>query len=177
VVLTPIALREGDSAFESGNYAGAARSYELYLQSNPKSEDLDFIVFKFGVSQSLSGIVAREVASREDFNRLIREFPKSAWVAPARMILSLQAEKERLQADSIRLQAETERLQTSQKTGDETIKQLNDELDRSHADTAGLKTEIAQLQADRKSRDDKIKLLTDELDKIKKIDLDGRRGR
>jgi hypothetical protein len=112
----PAALVDGEAAFANGEYARAARAYDTYLQSKPQMSEPDRILFRFGVSQSMSGVAALESASSGTFNQLIRDYPKSVFIAPARMILSLRSDIARLQAD--------------QKTRDDKIKQLNDELDR-----------------------------------------------
>jgi uncharacterized phage infection (PIP) family protein YhgE len=166
--VSPAALRDGESAFESRDFARAARSFESYLQSNPQAEDIDSVLFKYAVAQSLSGVTARETASSDNFNQLIREFPQSVYVPSAQMILSLRA-------DIAGLRANTERIQGDQKTRDDTIRQLTDQLARAQADFVRAQSDKAQMQSDQKGLNDKIKQLNDELDKLKKIDLDRRR--
>jgi len=95
----PAALTDAESAFESRDFLRAAVSYELYFQSKPQSNDLDRIQFRYGVAQSLSGVTGLESASTDTFNQLIREFPNSPWVPPARMEITLQDDIARLQAD------------------------------------------------------------------------------
>ena len=54
--------RISESAFDAADYATAAKSYEAYLQSNPKR--LKWIGFTSPrLSQALSGVLTREVAS------------------------------------------------------------------------------------------------------------------
>jgi hypothetical protein len=116
VAVMPPALRDGESAYNNGDFVRAARSYDEYLQSRPQASDMDRILFRLAVAQSMSGVPASAAAGNETFNQLIRDFPQSPYVPPARVILSLRADIVRLQAD--------------QKTRDDKIKQLNDELDK-----------------------------------------------
>jgi len=109
--VVPIALMNAESAFESGDFLRAAVSYEFYFQSMPQSNDLDRIRFRYGVAQSLSGVEVLEAASTDTFRQLIRDFPTSPYVPPARMAITLQADIARLQTDK------------SQR--DEKIRQLN----------------------------------------------------
>ena len=100
-VVTPVpaALIEADSAFDAGDYLRAAVSYDFYFQSRPQSNEMDRIRFRFGVAQSLSGVSGMEAASSDTFNKLIRDYPDSSFVGPARMALALQGEIARLQSD------------------------------------------------------------------------------
>jgi outer membrane protein assembly factor BamD (BamD/ComL family) len=106
-----VALTDAESAFESGDFLRAAVSYDFYFQSRPQSNDLDRIRFRYGVAQSLSGVTVLESASTETFKLLIRDFPNSSYVPPARM--------------AIELQANIARLQTDKSQRDERIRQLN----------------------------------------------------
>jgi outer membrane protein assembly factor BamD (BamD/ComL family) len=112
----PAALLEADSAFDSGDFAKAARSYASYLQSNPQTSGMDRILFRFVVAQSLNVAAPKDLSVNDALNRLIREFPHSAYVEPSQVILNLRADIARSQADV--------------KAREETIRQLNDELER-----------------------------------------------
>jgi len=114
-VVVPIALVEGDTAFDSGDFTQAVRWYTAYLQSYPEASGTDRVLFRLGVSQS-SNAAPKDPAGNDAFNRLIREYPQSTYLAPARMILSLRAEIVRLQSDA--------------KAREERVKQLSDELER-----------------------------------------------
>jgi peptidoglycan hydrolase CwlO-like protein len=164
----PAALREAESAYDSGDYAEAARSYEVYFESAPQADDLDRSRFQFGVAQSLSGVTAGEAAGKEAFNALIRDFPHSPYVAPARMVLALNANIAQLEAEKTRLQAE-------QKTRDDEIGKLNTDAVARLTEIGSLQADKARLQAEQKTRDDKIKQLNEDLDKLKRIDVDKRR--
>ena len=109
--VVPAALTNAESAFETGDFLRAAVSYELYFQSKPQSNDLDRLRFRYGVAQSLSGVEVLESASSDTFQQLIRDFPNSPYVPPARMAITLQADIARLQADKLQR--------------DEKIRQLN----------------------------------------------------
>jgi len=110
----PVALMEGDSAFDSGDCAQAVRSYTAYLQTDPHSNGVDRILFRLGVAQSMCS--PKDVAATDTLNRLLREYPQSSYSAPAQLILNLRADIAKAQTDA--------------KSRENTIKQLNDELDR-----------------------------------------------
>jgi outer membrane protein assembly factor BamD (BamD/ComL family) len=95
----PVTLTEAESAFAGGDFLKAAVSYSFYFQTRPQSNDLDRIRFKYGVAQSLSGVTVLEDLSTDTFKQLIRDYPDSVYVPPARMALALQANLARLQVD------------------------------------------------------------------------------
>jgi outer membrane protein assembly factor BamD (BamD/ComL family) len=107
----PAVLTDAEALFESGDFLKAAVSYDFYFQSRPQSNDLDRIRFRYGVAQSLSGVADLETASTDTFKLLIRDFPNSPYVPPARM--------------AIELQGNIARLQTDKAQRDERIRQLN----------------------------------------------------
>jgi len=113
--ILPLALAEAESAWEAADYATAAKAYEVYLQSKPKTADMDRILLRFGVSQALSGVLAREKASNDTFNQLIKEYPKSPYALSAGRVIAMQAERQRLQ-------------KVDQTAKDEEIQKLKDEL-------------------------------------------------
>jgi hypothetical protein len=174
-VVIPAALREAESAFDSGDFARSARAFESYLDTNPQTEDMDGIWFRYAVAQSRSGVPDREAASSDAFIRLIRNFPQSRYVPVAQTILALRANIAQMQADALRTQTETMRLQAEQNAQDKQIGQLTDDLNRAEAEKGQQYAEIARLASEQKALNDKIKSLNDDLDKLKKIDLDRRR--
>jgi outer membrane protein assembly factor BamD (BamD/ComL family) len=99
--LLPAALAEAESAYDSADFATAAKSYEAYLQSKPQADEMDRILLRLGVSQSLSGVTAREAASNETFNKLIRDYPNSPYAASARRVLALRADILRVQQGEV----------------------------------------------------------------------------
>jgi len=116
VAALPAELVEGDEAFSGGDYARAARAYDTYLQSSPQAGQMDYVLFRLGVSQSLSGM---ESASTGILNQLIREFPKSPYSPAARIIITLRADMVSLKDGQ----------KAELKTRDDRIKQLNDDLE------------------------------------------------
>jgi len=112
----PAALAEAEAAFDIADFANAAKSYEVYLQSNPQTKDMERILLRYGVAQSMSGVPAREAASNDTFKQLIRDFPKSPTAISAGRVLALRADILRLQSDI--------------RAKDDKIQKLNEELDK-----------------------------------------------
>jgi hypothetical protein len=112
----PPALMEAESAYESGDFARAARSYETYVQSRPQSAGMDGILFRFAVAQSLSGIAASESGSNDTFKQLIKEFSSSPYASYARRVIDFRESIARSQL------AEKQRKE-------EMIRQLTDQLE------------------------------------------------
>jgi len=115
--LLPAALAEAESAFEIADYPAAAKAYENYLQTRPQSVDMDRILLRFGVAQSMSGDPGRELASNDTFKQLINDLPNSPYAQSARRILALRGEILRLQ-------------QSEKQSKDDRIQKLNEELDK-----------------------------------------------
>jgi hypothetical protein len=115
--LMPAALAEADSAFSSGDFAGAASAYESYIQSRPPGPGLDAVLFHFAVSQALSGIPAREAASNETLKQVIKDFSTSPYAVSARKILDIRDGTARSH-------------QSELKKKDDIIRQLTDDLDK-----------------------------------------------
>jgi TolA-binding protein len=107
----------GEKYFRAGNFPQAARAYEAYLKSNPKSNYRDMALFYMGLSRALSGGPNRDPHQGEvALKQLVAEFPKSPYKSQAEFILVLQA-----QIDTLRVDV---------KERDEKIKQLSDELQK-----------------------------------------------
>jgi len=112
----PAALADAESAFDTGDFVRAAGSYESYFQSKPQATDMDAILFRFAVAQSLSGIPAREAASNETFRQLIKEYSASPYALSARRILDFRDKLSKAQRDELKMK-------------EDKIHQLTDELD------------------------------------------------
>jgi outer membrane protein assembly factor BamD (BamD/ComL family) len=95
----PAALKEADSAYERGDYVNAAKSYETYLQSNPPTDEMDRVLFRTGVAQTLSGTAAGESASNGTFKQLLTDYPNSPYAPPSQLVLALETDIQHLQAD------------------------------------------------------------------------------
>ena len=112
----PAALADAESAYDKGDFARAASSYESYLQSKPQSTEMDGILFRFAVAQSLSGASARETASNDTFKQLIKEYSASPYASSAHKILDFRDKLARTQQSEV-------------KSKEDRIRQLTDELD------------------------------------------------
>ncbi len=107
----------GEMNFQAGNYRLAARSFEAYLNANPKSKNRDQALFHLGLSRMLANDSSRDMHQAEAaFKRLINEFPTSPHKSEAEFILGLQAQIERLKSDV--------------KERDDKIKRLSEELQK-----------------------------------------------
>jgi hypothetical protein len=113
----PAALAEAESAYNSGDFPRAASAYGSYLQSKPQSTEMDAILFRYAVSQSLSNASARETASTETFKLLIKDYHDSPYADSAKRILEFRDNLARTQ-------------QSELKAKDEKIRQLTDELEQ-----------------------------------------------
>jgi len=125
----PASLLIADEAFDQGDYLRAARSYDTFLDSHVVREDMDRILFRTAVSDSLIDTGGQLEKSNEVLNRLTREFPQSPYTPPARMILSLRSELAKWQGDYAKLQGEKDTMQKDQKALNDKVKQLSDQLD------------------------------------------------
>ena len=114
--MLPAALAEAESAFDRGDFARAANSYESYLQSKPQATDMDGILFRFAVAQSLSGVAVRETASNDTFRQLIKEYSNSSYASSASRILAFRDKLAKTQ-------------QSELKSKEDRIHQLTDEVE------------------------------------------------
>jgi len=122
----PASLLIADEAFEQGDYTRAARSYDIFLDSHIVREDMDRILFRSAVADSLSEAGGQQEKSNEVLYRLLRDFPQSSYTPPARMILSLRSDLAKVQGDFAKLQTDKDAMQ---KTLNDKVKQLSDELE------------------------------------------------
>jgi hypothetical protein len=117
----PRNYRDGETNFQTGNYAEAIRFYERYLQEDPVTQYRDVVIFKLGISHTLVCASAecrtRSLEkSQEQFKRLVSLFPRSPYSVEARLILGLQSD--------------IEKLKTEARSREDRIKKLTDELER-----------------------------------------------
>jgi outer membrane protein assembly factor BamD (BamD/ComL family) len=111
----PAALAEAEAAYSRGDFSKAATAYETYLQSSPQAAGLDGILFRCAVSQSFSGVPARELASNDTFKRVIRDFSTGPYAPSASRIITFRENAARSQQSELRKK-------------DDAIRQLTDEL-------------------------------------------------
>ena len=122
----PASLLIADEAFDQGDFTRAAHSYDTFLDSHIVRNDMDRILFRSAVSDSLLEAKTQQDKSNEVLNRLVHDFPQSPYTPPARIVLSLKAELARLQTDYAKLQTDKDSMQ---KTLNDKIKQIGDELE------------------------------------------------
>jgi TolA-binding protein len=110
-------LNAADRAFDAGSYDEAARGYDDYLHANPEGSQRDHALFYFGLCLALrTGPSTDWTRAAAAFKELVDQHPKSPFMQPASVILSLRSELDQVSADT--------------KQRDLRIKQLSTELDR-----------------------------------------------
>ena len=99
VAAPPNSLDLGDASFQARNYVKAARYYDDYLRTHPKSANRDGVLFRLGLSLAMdsSGRNMRRV--EEVLKRLVAEFPSGPYKGPAEFILGLQSQVESMKED------------------------------------------------------------------------------
>jgi hypothetical protein len=113
----PSTFEVGETNFEKGRYAEAAKAFEAYLKSNPKFINRDRALFHLAMSRALASDSNRDLRQAElAFKRLLAEFPSSPYTSQAKFILGLQAQIDRLKTDV--------------KDREERLKRLTEELQR-----------------------------------------------
>jgi hypothetical protein len=116
-ITKPSSLDLGETSFQIGKYAQAAKAYEDYLKDNPKSAMRDRALFQLGLSKALAGDSIRDLHLAEAvFKKLIFEFPSSPYRDQAELILGLQNQVDKLKTDI--------------KDREEKIKKLSEELQK-----------------------------------------------
>ncbi len=79
-----------ERSFDAGDYAGAARSYDAYLNTNTP-DNRDRALFRAGLAYALAGEVAENALhARTLFHDLVMQFPNSPYRVPVNLILSLE---------------------------------------------------------------------------------------
>jgi hypothetical protein len=115
LVVSP--LSAADRAFDAGSYDEAARGYDDYLHANPDGIQRDHALFRFGLCLALRpGPATDWTRAAAAFKELVDQHPKSQFMQPASLILSLRSELDQAAADI--------------KQRDLRNKQLSTELDR-----------------------------------------------
>ena len=110
-------FREAEAGFESGRYKEAILGYEKYIREDPTTLYRAEAIFKLGMAHALLCPAPECRANAiSQFKRLVSLFPESPYSDQARVILSLQADIERMRAEG--------------KNQEEKIKSLTDDLER-----------------------------------------------
>jgi tetratricopeptide (TPR) repeat protein len=99
-ITAPSNLELGEMNFQIGHYPQAAKAYEAFLKSNPRSEDCDLALFHLGLSRALAKDSGRNMRQFEtSLRRIISEYPKSPFRDQAEFILGLHSQAEKLRSD------------------------------------------------------------------------------
>jgi len=97
----------GTLDYEDGQWSAAARAYSSAAQIAPPAPPTDTILFRLGVCQERC---RRWAAAREPYERLMRDFPTSAWADAARRRLAIKADHFAVQCGVFAAQENAERL-------------------------------------------------------------------
>jgi hypothetical protein len=99
VAAVPNSLDLGEASFQARNYVKAARYYEDYLRTHPKSANRDVVLFRLGLSLAMDSSVRNMHRAEDVLKRLVTECPGSPYKGPAEFILGLQSQVESLKED------------------------------------------------------------------------------
>jgi tetratricopeptide (TPR) repeat protein len=115
-ITTPSSFDLGETSFQLGKYARAAKYYEAYLKASPK-ENRDTALYHLALSRALASDSSRDLnQTGAALKKLISEYPKSQFKDQAEFILGLINQ--------------TEKLRLEVKERDEKAKRLNEELQK-----------------------------------------------
>jgi DNA repair exonuclease SbcCD ATPase subunit len=150
-------LQQAEKSFQAGDSAKAAEAYEAYLHDHPAKKDQDRIRFRLALAYGFpDSPVHNPQRAMEVLKDLIALFPQSPYAPPAKMIMSLYGDLEKLNLDITQRQDQ--------------MKLLNSNLEQ-------LKSEVEKLRAEIRERETRLKLLSNELEQLKKIDMERRPAR
>ena len=99
VAAVPNSLDLGEAGFRARDYVKAARYFEDYLRTHPKSANRDGVLFRLGLSLAMDSSAKNMRRAEEVLKRLVTEFPGSPYKGPAEFILGLQSQVESLKED------------------------------------------------------------------------------
>jgi tetratricopeptide (TPR) repeat protein len=104
-------FRRGEVHFEAGDYAAAARFYELHLRHDPGAADRDDALFHLAMAYALPGSSVQDLGrARVLFEELTVVFPGSPQTAQAALILELLTQLEILKSDLSDTQRQVQQL-------------------------------------------------------------------
>jgi TolA-binding protein len=110
-------FEQAELAFSMGNYTGAIRDYENYLQWFPGGDHTDEALFHAGMSYALrTKPPANWTRATADLRRLVKDHPQSPLRPTAALILALRSHADQLARDA--------------KATNEAMQQLDTELSR-----------------------------------------------
>jgi tetratricopeptide (TPR) repeat protein len=117
-IATPSSFDLGETSFQLGNYAKAAKYYEAFLNaSSPKAKSRDTALYHLALCRALASNSNRNLNQTEAaLKKLISEYPKSPLKDQAEFILGLISQ--------------TEKLRLEVKEGEEKAKRLSEELQK-----------------------------------------------
>jgi len=113
----PRKLAEGEEKFASADYRGAILNFEAFLKENPAHLEAARIAFHLGIAYGLASPDTEfQRKALEQFRKVIRLYPTSAYRIESEYVLKLQGDIDKLRAES--------------EEKDEKLKRLAEELER-----------------------------------------------
>jgi tetratricopeptide (TPR) repeat protein len=90
----------GEKYFQVGDYPRAAKAYETYLRSSVSLANQDQALFRLALTRFFPGSPVRDIPQALNlFRLLVKSFPQSAFRPQAQMIITMQAEIDRMRVD------------------------------------------------------------------------------
>jgi outer membrane protein assembly factor BamD (BamD/ComL family) len=127
----PARLELANRNYEAGRYSEAARSYQAYLNENPKAAHRDQLLFKLGIAFALAGNDPQSLSKAQtQLRTLVIEYPKSRYKPEAEYILSLQADVEKQHREARDRDEKIRARDGMIRERDEKIRRLTQELER-----------------------------------------------
>jgi outer membrane protein assembly factor BamD (BamD/ComL family) len=97
-IITTSSFDLGEMNFQIGNYGQAAKFYQTFLNTYPKSKDRDRALYHMGLACALDS--NRDLRQTEAaFKKLVSEFPNSPYKSEAEFILNQQMQIEKLRVE------------------------------------------------------------------------------
>ena len=121
-------LGEADALARTGQYAAARETYAGILADGTAADRALLGLARLGLDPSNPDKDGRQAMAYLD--RLLAEYPASAWTAEAQALRSLLQRVERLQREGRRQQYEVQRLRRDQQREQQEIVRLRDERER-----------------------------------------------
>ena len=181
VVVTPpstLALDAANREFAMGDYSGAARDYQRYLELVPTGGERDQVLFHLGLIYSLPDPAMQDWQRASGYLRnVVDEFPQSTHKPAAQLILSMRDQATQLSTEIVTLTTEGNLLRNEGTRLRNEVTQLQNDAAQLRTNSTVLNDQIARLKAEADQvaleldkRDQRIRQLNDQLERLIRID-------